>query len=116
MTTDFEICRFHKKQKSRYLENEILVFLQVRKSLNYTTGASLWQKIVLWRRQPGKLIFMLTVLEQRRKNDISLLSNANAFRKAVTLFEYGEIHNDQSNFPPEIAGCSLFPTSSQAHL
>ena len=38
------------------------------------------------------------------KRSQSLLSNANAFLKAVTLFENGEIHNDESNPIPEIEG------------
>ena len=36
-----------KKQKSRYLENETLFFLQIKKFIDYTLRATLWQKIVL---------------------------------------------------------------------
>ena len=32
-STDFEICGFQKTQKSRYLENEILIFYQIKNSL-----------------------------------------------------------------------------------
>ena len=32
---------------SRYLENEILFFLQIKKLINYTSRATLLQKIVL---------------------------------------------------------------------
>ena len=38
---------FTQKQKSRYLENETSFFLQIRKFINYTSRATLWQKIVL---------------------------------------------------------------------
>ena len=38
---------FTKAQKSRYLENEILFFLQVKKLVSYTSGATLLQKLVL---------------------------------------------------------------------
>ena len=38
---------FTKTQKSRYLENEALFFLQVKKLVNYTSRATLWQKILL---------------------------------------------------------------------
>ena len=30
--------------KSRYLENETLLFLQIKKIINYTSRATLWQK------------------------------------------------------------------------
>ena len=36
---------FPKTQKSRYLENETLFFLQIKK-INYTSMATSWQKIV----------------------------------------------------------------------
>ena len=35
---------FTKTQKSRYLENETLFFLQIKKFINYTSRATLWQK------------------------------------------------------------------------
>ena len=38
---------FRETQKSRYLENETLFPLQIKKSINYTSRATLWQKIVL---------------------------------------------------------------------
>ena len=37
---------FSKTQKSRYLENKTLFFLQPKKFNNYISGASLFQKIV----------------------------------------------------------------------
>ena len=43
---------FTKTQKSRYLENETLLFLQIKKFTNYTSSATLWQKIVLQRKLP----------------------------------------------------------------
>ena len=51
-SVDFtEICGFPKKtQISRYLKNEKLFFLQIKKFVNYTSRATLWQKIVLQRR------------------------------------------------------------------
>ena len=38
---------FTKIEKSRYLENETLFFLQIKKFINYTPRATLWQKILL---------------------------------------------------------------------
>ena len=35
---------FTKTQKSRYLKNEALFFLQIKKFINYTSRATLWQK------------------------------------------------------------------------
>ena len=37
---------FTKTQKSWYLENETF-FLQIKKFINYTSSAALWQRIVL---------------------------------------------------------------------
>ena len=45
--TYFEICGFYKKQKTRYLENEALLFVQIKKFINYTSSATFWQKILL---------------------------------------------------------------------
>ena len=36
---------FTKRQKSRYLKNEILFFLQIKKFINYKSRATLLQKI-----------------------------------------------------------------------
>ena len=36
---------FTKTQKSRYLENKTLFFLQIEKFVNYTSTTTLWQKI-----------------------------------------------------------------------
>ena len=38
---------FTKTQKLRYLENGALFFLQIKKFINYTSKATLWQKNVL---------------------------------------------------------------------
>ena len=38
---------FTKTQKSWYLEKETLFFLQIKKFINYTWSAALWQRIVL---------------------------------------------------------------------
>ena len=35
---------FAKTQKSRYLENKILFFLQIKKFINHKSRATLWQK------------------------------------------------------------------------
>ena len=43
--TDFDICGFHKTQKTGYLKNETLFFLQIKKLINYTLStfrAPLW--------------------------------------------------------------------------
>ena len=44
--TNFETSGFHKTQKSGYLVNETF-FLQIKKFIDYTSRAALWQKIVL---------------------------------------------------------------------
>ena len=38
---------FTKTQESRYLQNETTFFLQIKKFINSTSRATLWQKIVL---------------------------------------------------------------------
>ena len=38
---------FTKTQKPRYLENETLFFLQIKKIINYISSVALWQRIVL---------------------------------------------------------------------
>ena len=38
---------FTKTQNSTYLEDEKIFFLQIKKFINYTSRATLWQKIVL---------------------------------------------------------------------
>ena len=38
---------FTKTQKSWYLENETLFFLQIKKFINYISSTALWQRIVL---------------------------------------------------------------------
>ena len=45
---------FTETQKSRYLENETLFSLQIKKSINYISRATLWQKIVLQWMKPLK--------------------------------------------------------------
>ena len=47
MTEILKYVDFAKTQKSRYLEREILFFLQIKKIINYTLRATLLQKIVL---------------------------------------------------------------------
>ena len=42
---------FSKTQRSRYLENKTLFFLQIKILINNTLRATLWQKIVLQRRE-----------------------------------------------------------------
>ena len=39
-----KVMDFTKTQKSRYLENETLFFLQIKKLINYTSMTTLWQK------------------------------------------------------------------------
>ena len=38
---------FTKSQKPRYLENETSFSLQMKKFINYTSKATLWQKMIL---------------------------------------------------------------------
>ena len=38
---------FTKTEKFRYLENKTFFFFQIKKFINYTSGANLMQKIVL---------------------------------------------------------------------
>ena len=35
---------FTRTQKSRYLENKAIIFLQIKKFINHTSRATLWQK------------------------------------------------------------------------
>ena len=46
---------FPKTQKLRYLENKTLFFLQIIKFVNYTSRATLWQKLVLQWKLPIKI-------------------------------------------------------------
>ena len=46
MSKVLKSLNFIKTRKSRYLQNETLFFLQMKKLINYTSRASLWQKIV----------------------------------------------------------------------
>ena len=52
--TDFEIWGCYKNTKSRYLENETF-FPQIKKNHEFTSMATLWQKMVLQWRQPFEL-------------------------------------------------------------
>ena len=38
---------FTKTQKSRYLENKALFFIQIKKFINCALRATVWQKVVL---------------------------------------------------------------------
>ena len=44
MSQILKFVNFTKTQKSRYLENVTLFFLQIKKFINYTSKATLWQK------------------------------------------------------------------------
>ena len=44
MTPQIKSVDFTKTQKSKYLETETLFFLQIKKVINYTSRATLWQK------------------------------------------------------------------------
>ena len=43
MSQIFKFVNFTKTQKSSYLQNEVLFFLQIRKFINYTSRAILWE-------------------------------------------------------------------------
>ena len=43
----FKSVNFTKIQKSRHPKKETLFLLQIKKIINYTSKATLWQKIVL---------------------------------------------------------------------
>ena len=47
MTSEILKSDFTKAQKSKYLENETLISLQIKKLINCASRATLWQKIVL---------------------------------------------------------------------
>ena len=51
-----KFVHFTKAQRSRYLENKTLFFLQIKKFINYTSVATLLQKTVLQQRLPLKLV------------------------------------------------------------
>ena len=42
-----QFADFKTTQKSKYVENEISFFLQIKRIINYTSRATLWQKILL---------------------------------------------------------------------
>ena len=44
MSQILKFADFTKTQRSRYLENETLFFLQIKKFINYSSRATLWQK------------------------------------------------------------------------
>ena len=44
MSQILKFVNFTKTQKSRHLENVTLFFLQIKKFINYTSKATLWQK------------------------------------------------------------------------
>ena len=46
MSQNLNFVDFTKIQKSRYLENETFL-LQIKKYINYTSRATIWQEIVL---------------------------------------------------------------------
>ena len=41
-----KFVNFTKTQKPRYLKNETLFLLQIKKFINYTSRATLWEKIL----------------------------------------------------------------------
>ena len=43
MSQIFKFVNFTKTQKSSYLQNEVLFFLQIRKFINYASRATLWE-------------------------------------------------------------------------
>ena len=62
--TDFEICGFHKKLKSRYLDNKALFFLQIQKLTNCASRATVQQKIVLQQRQPLRVRLNFLLMQE----------------------------------------------------
>ena len=42
-----QFADFKTTQKSKYVENETSFFFQIKKIINYTSRATLWQKILL---------------------------------------------------------------------
>ena len=53
-----QLLKSVKTQKSRYLKNEALFFVQVKKFIDYTFRATLLQKTVLQPREPLRLLLM----------------------------------------------------------
>ena len=45
--TDFEICEFHRNTKIYLSRERNITFSSNKKLINYTSRATLWQKIVL---------------------------------------------------------------------
>ena len=43
----FQSMNFTETQKSKYLQNETLFYLQIKKFINYVSKTTLWQKIFL---------------------------------------------------------------------
>ena len=64
MSQIFKFLNFTKTQKSSYLENKVLFFLQIRKFINYTSRATLWENAFV-----AEVIFI-------RKNSMSSQTSA----------------------------------------
>ena len=54
--TDFEVCGSPKSQKLEYLENEIMIFLQIKRFIHYTLWAMIWKK---WLCSRGNLYILV---------------------------------------------------------
>ena len=77
MTSQFlKFVNFTKIQKSRYLENEKLFFLQIKKFINYT---SLMAKNIFIVEVTFKIYLHISHLNHIGKHDTALTSSSTAF-------------------------------------
>ena len=74
---------FTKTQKSRYLENETLFFLQIKKFINYTSRTTLWHKILF----VAEVIFNLVLLTFLKCSTLNVLNDL-ALRKCTSISRY----------------------------
>ena len=77
-----EFIDFTKSQKSRYLEDEILFFLQIKKFFNYSSKVTLWQKTLLCR--GGNLSLVPIIRDKPYQNSFALFGKL--FPKYCRLF------------------------------
>ena len=74
-----KFVEFTKTQKSRCLENETC-FLQIKKFFNYTSRATLWQKI---KKQPPEVFYKKGVLRNFAKLTVKYLCQSLFFNKVA---------------------------------
>ena len=70
MSQILKFVDFTKTQTFRYLENKALFFLQIKKFINYTSRATLWQIILLQWMQPLTLSWRRSLSNRNHSTDL----------------------------------------------